>query len=314
MKPYACLIVCLLTFSGVFAQTDDHYLHFGAANDVFFQTDRYYTSGLQAAYVAPVFGKIPLRWLTPFSAESPTAWQGIGLQQHIFTPKDLKSSEPLPNDRPYAAYLAAGIFRIAANPEKQVRETASLLTGVMGSPALGQTVQKALHKITPAVQVQGWGNQLGTAFFVQGNYLYEKGLRMRRSSELRWQVSGSAGMLRTEAGTGLYYRLGQLIPFTRHWLLASKAQAGAGLQAYIFFNPQLMLRAYDATLQGGYFGLQNQFALPQGRMNRAMGLMKSGFMIAHGKFGIGLYHTFATPEFVGASFHNWGTTDLAVRF
>jgi hypothetical protein len=296
------------------AQHNDHYVHFNAANDVFFATDRYYTSGLQLAYIAPVFNKLPLNRLTPFSKNSTIAWQGMMVQQHIFTPADLKSSAFLPEDRPYAAHLSAGVFRIAANTDKQTRESVSIQAGIMGAPSLGETIQKAFHRITPAVQVQGWGNQLGTALFVQGNYLYEKGLRMRKSSELRWQAMGAAGLLQIAASTGLYYRFGQLIPFSEHWILASKTRAGEGLQAYVFVNPQVLLRVYDATLQGGYFGLQNRFTQPWRQMNVAMGLLKSGFLIAHGKFGIGLYHTLATPEFQGASVHNWMTAELTMRF
>lgn len=309
------LWVCLTAVAAIAsAQQNDHYVHFSAANDVFFQTDRYYTSGLQLAYTAPVFNKIPLHRLTPFSGDSTTCWQGITVQQHIFTPDDLKSSTFLPNDRPYAAHLSAGVFRVAANPEKQIRESVSIQAGVMGAPSLGETIQKAFHRITPAVQVQGWGNQLATSFFVQGNYLYEKGLRMGKNSELRWQAMGAAGLLQIAAGTGLYYRFGQLIPFSEHWILASKTRAGEGLQAYVFINPQVSLRIYDATLQGGYFGLQNRFSQPWRQMHVAMGILKSGFLIAHGKFGIGLHHTLTTPEFQGAFFHNWVTTELTIRF
>ncbi|WP_448519338.1 lipid A-modifier LpxR family protein [Rhodoflexus sp.] len=314
MKLYVCLMGLLLAARGVFAQANDHYLHFSAANDVFFQTDRYYTSGLQFAYAAPVFNRLPLQKLTPFSKRVVLAWQGITIQQHIFTPNDLKSLEPLPNDRPYAGHLSVGVFRVVVDAENQLRETVSIQAGVMGRPSFGEAVQKAFHEIMPAVQVQGWGNQLGTAVFVQGNYLLEKALRMRKSSELRWQAIGSVGLLRVEAGAGLHYRIGQLIPFTEYWLLASKNRPGEGLQAYVFINPQVMLRAYDATLQGGYFGLQNSVERLQQPINRAIGLLKSGFMIAHSKFGIGLHHTFATPEFRGALVHNWVTMDLAVRF
>lgn len=312
---FGLLCACFSVFATVtLAQPNDHYVHFGAANDVFFQTDRYYTSGLQLAYTAPVFNKLPLHRLTPFGKNRTTAWQGIAIQQHIFTPNDLKNSDFLLDDRPYAAYLSAGVFRVAANSEKQIRESVSIQVGVMGAASLGEAIQKAFHRITPAVQVQGWGNQLGQALFVQGNYLYEKGLRSRRSSELRWQAIGSAGLLQVTAGAGLYYRFGQLIPFDEHWILASKARSGEGLQAYVFVNPQVVLRAYDATLQGGYFGLQNRFAQPWRQMNMAMGLVKSGFLIAHGKLGIGMFHVLSSPEFRGALLHNWANTELTVRF
>ncbi len=184
----------------------------------------------------------------------------------------------------------------------------------MGAASLGEATQNVFHRITPAVRVQGWGNQLGQALFVQGNYLYEKGLRLRKNSELRWQGIGSAGLLQVAAEAGLYYRFRQLIPFDEHWILASKARAGEGLQAYVFVNPQVVLRAYDATLQGGYFGLQNRFAQPWQQMNIAMGLLKSGFWVAHGKFGIGLFHVLATPEFRGALIHNLANIELTIRF
>ena len=103
-------------------------------NDVVFETDRWYTSGVRIARVCN-----DLEW---------------GLVQEIFTPD---SRNPRPVDRAPSARLLASVA--LHDRSGAVWQTIEGALGVRGPAALGRQSTDAIHRIIPAPEVD-WSRQL----------------------------------------------------------------------------------------------------------------------------------------------------------
>jgi len=127
----------LLPAHAAHAQGGDAGWYTQVDNDVFFHTDRWYTSGVRIARVVPR-GDRELE---------------IGLLQEIYTP-EAKFHDPI--DRPTAARLLATI----ASHDRRERDwtTRELDLGVTGPAALGRQAQEFIHRFVPAPQ-EDWSHQ-----------------------------------------------------------------------------------------------------------------------------------------------------------
>src|SRR6185295_14578038 len=88
-------------------------------NDVFNRigkSDRDYTNGFRFGWLSPALPDLPeglanLATMPTFFGEaapsSVTRRVGISFGQNLYTPQDTDTSAPIPNDRPYAAWLYA---------------------------------------------------------------------------------------------------------------------------------------------------------------------------------------------------------------
>ena len=138
-------------------------------NDFLAGTDRYYSNGLKIG-----FGAQPEAWPAPVQhwlesvltsldlGQDKKYEQGFFLGQNIYTPRDIKTSEAQPNDRPWAGWLYAGWVLQHLDPDHRapVLDTLELDVGVIGPPALAKQVQTQWHKLIGAPEPRGWAHQL----------------------------------------------------------------------------------------------------------------------------------------------------------
>jgi lipid A 3-O-deacylase len=150
-------------------------------NDVFNRfgaSDRDYTNGLRFGWLSPALPDLPdglaaLTTVPTFFGEAPatavTRRFGISVGQNIYTPQDVDTSAPIPNDRPYAAWLYASFALQSTykrvdpktNEETPVRlDTLQLDLGLIGPAAGGEFVQNNFHRLMGIPIAQGWANQL----------------------------------------------------------------------------------------------------------------------------------------------------------
>lgn len=140
-------------------------------NDLFYNTDRYYTNAVQARYITP-----PLRALSE-NAFLPDALDGlmdgaqqfhsreskqynisIGLGQVLYTPDNTATPELQRYDRPYAAHLY-GFIALHAKQDMMM-DTTELALGIVGPSAQGETAQNEVHRLRDMETAKGWNNQL----------------------------------------------------------------------------------------------------------------------------------------------------------
>ncbi|MEI6203153.1 MAG: lipid A deacylase LpxR family protein, partial [Enhydrobacter sp.] len=154
---------------------------FQVENDVFNRfgkSDRDYTNGFRFGWLSPALPSLPegiaaLTTVPTFFGESAvssvTRRIGVLIGQNIYTPQNTDISQPIFNDRPYAAWLYASVAlqqTYKRNDAKTGRDepvrqdTLQLDFGVVGPAAGGEFVQNNFHKLIGVSQANGWANQL----------------------------------------------------------------------------------------------------------------------------------------------------------
>lgn len=190
-------------------------LAFIVENDVFASTDRNYTSGLKLSYVSGLRTEPgPTRWLAGAllgaGAEDRVRF-GLAVGHSIFTPEDIDTAEPLPDQHPYAGWLYGG-FSLLVESESTL-DTLVLELGVVGPDAGGERVQKNVHEIIDSDEPLGWDNQLRNEF--GGVLTYDRKWRalatwegLGLGADFTPNAGFSLGNVLTQATLGLTLRLG----------------------------------------------------------------------------------------------------------
>lgn len=203
LTPFAlvpAVILPLIVCSGVAASEEaenSSTFVFYFENDLFGQTDEYYTSAFKLSWISKGFADSgtrggPSEWLRWFTAKMPTASRkdlfhtiALSLGQSIYTPKNIDTAQLLENDRPYAgwSYLAAAL----QTKNFDFLNTLELNIGIVGPSSLAEQSQKIMHKWLGDCEPQGWDNQIND----------ELGLMI--AWQLFWRVASKS------AGHGLGY-------------------------------------------------------------------------------------------------------------
>ncbi|MFZ5782397.1 MAG: lipid A deacylase LpxR family protein [Pseudomonadota bacterium] len=150
-------------------------------NDVFNRfnpTDRDYTNGVRIGWLSPAItdmspGLVSMTTLPTFFGEAPAdsvvRRVGLSIGQAIYTPADTTISQPIYNDRPYAAWLYGSLalqytykrYDERTGIQEPVRlDTLQFDVGVIGPAAGGEFVQNNFHRLIGVAQANGWANQL----------------------------------------------------------------------------------------------------------------------------------------------------------
>jgi lipid A 3-O-deacylase len=154
---------------------------FQVENDVFNRfspTDRDYTNGVRIGWLSPAITWLPSSWVAlttipTFFGEAPSDSVirrfGVSVGQNLYTPENITVSQPIFNDRPYAAWLYASFLLqytykrhdIKTGRDEPVRlDTLQVDLGLIGPAAGGEFVQNNFHRLIGVPQANGWANQL----------------------------------------------------------------------------------------------------------------------------------------------------------
>ncbi len=137
-------------------------------NDIYFQTDRYYTNGIQfsvkharddrgdwaRAYTRRLCRMIGCEDSTLLVSQS-------NYGQLMYTPQNISIREPQPHDRPWAGLLYYEQSWSLLSPDRRTLATLTAEVGVTGRLSLAEQSQKLVHDIIDHRPPQGWDNQIG---------------------------------------------------------------------------------------------------------------------------------------------------------
>jgi hypothetical protein len=155
-------------------------------NDLFFDTDRDYTSGLSLTAISrDLPGEVDPACLPPplglhtalIERFDPGFWRSGGdilraqnvavkIGQSMFTPADARRTDLIVNDRPYAGLLYVGLawnrrsVAPASNLEKL--DTREITLGLIGPLSLARQSQDLVHNLRGFDRFRGWRHQLRT--------------------------------------------------------------------------------------------------------------------------------------------------------
>jgi hypothetical protein len=298
------------------------------------QNDRDYTTGIRIAYLSDSVG-VP-GWVeditnVPRLFGSPTdntVWRwGVSINQNIYTPEDTTTSDPIPDDRPYAAWLSLGltlqgIRRVGDEPVRL--DTFDAQFGVVGPWALGEQFQNNFHNVIDDDETQGWDNQLDNEPAIQ--LTYER--RWRTDS---WDLVPGIGLemdavpyvglglgnVQIYGATGSIFRIGQSLakdfgpPSIRPALPGSESFSDRGFSWYVFGGVQGKLVAHDIFLNGNTFDDDS----PSVDKIPAVAEGSFGLTLLFGDVRLSYTHIFRTPEFTEQHrIQQFGSLTFSVSF
>lgn len=233
----ALLLVAAPLACGAAERQEPGVLSFQVENDTFGGgTDRHYTNGLRASYLAPArrcekdtgceSGIMErLAGALPLFDPGEELRRSYSLGQNMYTPGNLSETRLIPNDRPYAGWLYAGFGLVGKNsyPARLGRkynriDNLELNLGVVGPLSGASFVHKRWHDWFNFTTPRGWANQLrnepGIVLFYER--IWQFMVRPDRDSDLELDLSPSlgaaAGNIYTHAAAGLRLRIGANLP------------------------------------------------------------------------------------------------------
>lgn len=251
-------------------------------NDSIVGTDRNYTSGVKLGWSSPDLSRFsdtmasrpfrPVLEILPVINE-PSYQKNLllALGQNIYTPNDTKATAPIPNDRPYAGWLYAGVGVVWKNAH--VRNSVVFDLGVVGPWSFAKESQRITHDILNTDHPEGWDNQLHNEFGFVGTY--ERTWRWPHPANragLGWELLPHAGValgnVATFANLGGELRAGWNLPddFGTAAIGPSavtstpvdeepgSARTGSGLGIHLFARADGRVVGHNIFIDGNTFG------------------------------------------------------------
>lgn len=285
------------------------YFQVQLANDVWQQTDRYYTGGALVQYAAPGLARGPLHRLLPSLPDAPRQTHGVESVLDVFTPADITTTEVRRDDRPYAGYWYAGQFRQSERPGRGAVLRTAVHVGVLGPPAAAGRLQTAIHRFIDCAVPAGWGHQVHTDLVLDYQVQYRKRLlSVGRVLEAGGLAEARLGTLYDQLRAGATLRVGPWPPRP-----GSERRPGKRFWCYGAWQGQLTGVGYNATLQGGPFNRGSPYTLRPGRVSRLVPGQTAGVVAGWGKVGIAIGQTWLGPEFRGGKPHCWNYLSVRIE-
>jgi len=297
-------------FSSMILLSHDRSIRINFDNDLFDNTDRYYTNGVRFDFISPSLKQSPLSWLmVPYWGQG-INYYGVSIGQNMYTPSTTKIAGIQYGDRPYAAYLVFGSFKISNDPVKKFRQTSELDLGVIGPSSFGEFFQKTVHSNIPTnSEPLGWEYQIQNDLVLNYNLTYEKSILSYRNVELNVNGAGDLGTLFTNFGGGFQFRAGLMNPYFDSYgfsgKLVNKAKGYSKFQVFVFITSLGKMIGYDATLEGGMFNKSSVYTLTGKEVDLLTYQGTLGLTLSYEGIRLDVEQFLLSPEFHGCAWHKW---------
>lgn len=282
------------------------YLRVVFDNDIFDNTDYYYTNGVRIEYVSPSLNMFSLGKLLPSVNNADIDIQGLSLVQNIYTPVNPDTRDINKNDRPFSAYLTLGLFHKSINIQRGIEVSSELSMGIMGPASMGGFVQSSIHDIEPV----GWENQINNDVYLNYSLRLDKLILGHKKFEIKTNANAKIGTIYNNIGTGFKFRYGKFNRFDDNATLLFEKDKKHELKYWMFTSVQANIIAYDATLQGGLFNSSNKYVIDDNLINTFVFIASAGIAVYYKSFGLELENFYLSPEFKGAYDFRYGRINL----
>ncbi len=284
------------------------YFSFSFDNDVYFNTDKYYTNGF---YFSLSGAREKLsgveNFLFPY--HSGRKYFSASLIQRIFTPADFSTADVKYGDRPFSANL---LFRYAIRNFNRVEKlifTESVSIGAVGKYAYGKEVQNGIHSLLPhSSDVPGWENQISDGLLLCYFADIEKNILMKENFLVNFSAWGKLGTPQTAAGIKVHFLVSSTKSFFKAPFYASKKSFNYQTD----FSAGAFYKFYDVNLQGNPVFDFSPYRI--GKITRMLFHSEAGLQINLSKFVVETRIYFLTPEFPGGTNHLWGRLKIGYKF
>jgi len=244
-------------------------------NDLFVDTDRHYTQGLQFSYFlneanTPEWAKGLADRLPHFRLDDLQTRFGILVGQDIYTPGDITVPTIIQNDRPYAGFLYLGLGlqrRGLIGGDLPVQDHFQLDLGIIGPSSFASDAQTWVHQIRSFDLPQGWSHQLdtepGIALKYERKFLWGWETDSAMGLDLIPHAGISLGTTETSVRGGGTIRMGYNLPYDfGHARIQSLSAAVAGRLEedrsrdwgfHVFGQAELKAVGFSSFLDGNVF-------------------------------------------------------------
>ena len=244
-------------------------ISFDLENDVFFANDLGYTNGTKISFEGKPHVKGALKYLLPYEPQN----NQYSIFQFIYTPDDLKATEPLPEDRPYAGVLGFEFLTETVSEDKSHYYATGFQLGVRGPSSYAEETQTAVHELIGATIPKGWDNQLPDAPHVNCFYIIKQRLLRTPVSDIVSGVSVSLGS-NTQADANVLLRLGYNLPDYFELVNAPVPMFNSKWSAYLFAGGSATGVLYNATLDAPESTVNSENFVMTSRGGAAVGFDK----------------------------------------
>ncbi len=284
------------------------YFSFSFDNDVYFNTDKYYTNGFYFSFSGEREKLSGVEnFIFPF--HSGGKYFSASLIQRIFTPADFSTADVKYGDRPFAANL---LFRYALRNFDRAEKliiTERVSIGAVGKYAFGKEVQNGIHSLLPhSSDVPGWENQISGGALLCYFASVEKNILMNGNFLVNFSAWGKLGTPQTAAGVKARFLVNSTGSFFKAPFYASKKSFNYRAD----FSAGAFYKLYDVNLQGNPIFDFSPYRI--GKIKRILFHSEAGLQINISMFVIETRVYFLTPEFPGGTNHLWGRLKIGYKF
>ena len=284
------------------------FIYLNWANDLFVQTDYYFSNGLDLGYIRVSKKQFSLK---RFDFAS---FNHYSIVQDFFTPTNLNIDTILPNDRPYAAYLVGSFQKHFFDKKNKIYFNPEIMAGVLGPAALGSQLQHFTHEISPPSKPpQGWNNQISNDLAINLNVQLEKSIFQNEKWLVNLFSEGRLGTLYTDLSAGARFRVGKFNDFFQSYQNISLGKAEKW-QLFFEFQPSVKLVGYNATLQGGVFNETSPYTIEAAAIERLVTEIDLSLNASYKNFNLKYMFSWNSKEFEMATPHQWITISLGWAF
>ncbi len=290
------------------------YFRLNYDNDYFTATDCYYTQGVNMEIVDPGLSKFFLYKIL-YTGKEGVRQHGIAIEHNAYTPSSISSDQILYGDRPFAAALMVKMFGMTGHPARRARITSALSTGIIGSTAGGDEMQREIHARIHATMPMGWQYQIANDVVLNYEIGYEQNIA-HKSDIFLFNILGAvrAGTLNTKATAGAVVMFGRLNSkiLSAFGESSSPMSPAKKLRFHAYVQPLVNFVGYDATLQGGMFNHSSPYTIAAEDVSRITGQVNYGVVATFGSMYLEYYKSAITREWETGASHRWGGIRIGV--
>ncbi len=244
-----------------------------------------------------------------------------GIAQLMYTPDELEESALIEDDRPYAGTLLWG-SKIRSYGHNRANSL-GLTVGLVGPASLAEQSQTLMHQLIGATEPKGWDNQINNelVFRIEGEHI-ERFYVHSFSDSLSFDSSAysklGVGNLRSEVGTGLTLRFGNMLDQSYAMISPNSSNSITGLNASVTdkFDWQIFTTVYasylfnDITLTGNTFSDSHSVELEHEQF-----MISIGTAIIYNNWGVTFSVHHSNDQFVGQkSASKYGSLTLSYHY
>jgi lipid A 3-O-deacylase len=289
----------------------DRYMRLYYDNDYFSTYDLYYTQGANFEWANPSLRKFPLSKLLFATGENNV--YGISLEHNAYTPTSISHNDILYGDRPFAAALFLKTFAISNRPDKRVRVTSSLSTGLIGQSAGAHWIQQTIHEWINDTDPQGWQYQVKNDLVLNYEAGVEKNImHVNHFLLINALANARVGTLNDKLSAGLVFMTGALHPAITS-VFTSQTQTKKKFHFHMYAQPLVNAVLYDATLQGGVFNRKNPYTLSYDQVSRFTVQGNAGVVFYIQSVYLEYFQSVISKEFTSGLKHHFGGVRIGVN-